>query len=170
MVSGGHGRSGRPPDPFSLRQDGRQGEWTLLPARCDQPAPEWPLGPEQTPRQMVLWAELWRRPQAQEWHRLGLKDEIAMLVVYASEAELPHGTRDSRTLYRQHRELCGLSTSGMARLRWKIATEDENPQVRTPRDPQPRRLRGEPDNVAQIPTSSRQRLLRERMADGDKGA
>ena len=170
MVSGGHGRSGRPPDPFSLRQDGRQGEWTVLPARCDQPAPEWPLGPEQTPRQMVLWAELWRRPQAQEWHRLGLKDEIAMLVVYASEAELPHGTRDSRTLYRQHRELLGLSTAGMARLRWKIATEDENPQVRARGEMQPRRLRDQAavdaSNVQQIP----RRSVRERLADRDNSA
>jgi hypothetical protein len=120
MVSGGHGRSGRTADPNSLRSAAREGEWlTLEPLDSGFRAPEWPLE-SQTDREIVLWQRFWSLPQAAEWLRLHLADEVGLYCRYFAESEDSKGNRESRTLVRQHRELLGLSTAGLERLKWRI--------------------------------------------------
>lgn len=120
MVSGGHGRSGRVADPGSLRSAAREGEWlTLDPLPDGFVAPVWPLE-SQTDRETVLWERFWTLPQAAEWLRLHLADEVALYCRYFAESEDSKGNRESRTLVRQHRELLGLSTAGLERLKWRI--------------------------------------------------
>lgn len=124
MASGGaRGNAGRVADPGALRRErsGDSASWTLL-AAFDGPAPQWPLSEnlENGAREMAIWERLWRRPQASEWSRLGLEDEVALYARYLAEAELPDAPSAVRTLVKQHQELLGLSTAGLNRLRWQL--------------------------------------------------
>ena len=124
MASGGaRGNAGRVADPNALRRErsGDSASWTSL-APFDGPAPEWPLSEnlENGVREMTIWERLWRRPQASEWSRLGLEDEVALYARYLAEAEAPDASSAVRTLVKQHQELLGLSTAGLNRLRWQM--------------------------------------------------
>jgi hypothetical protein len=124
MVSGGHGRSGRVAEPGSLRSAARQGEWLDLPPEgCSDPTPKWPLA-EQSEREAELWERMWAMPQAAQWHQMHLFDEIGFYCRYFAESEDSKGNRESRTLLRQHRELLGLSTAGLERLKWRIGAAE----------------------------------------------
>jgi hypothetical protein len=124
MASGGaRGNAGRVADPNALRRErsGDSASWTQL-APFDGPAPEWPLSEnlENGAREMTIWERLWSRPQASEWSRLGLEDEVALYSRYLAEAEAPDASSAVRTLVKQHQELLGLSTAGLNRLRWQL--------------------------------------------------
>ncbi|MDT0568876.1 hypothetical protein RM704_15595 [Streptomyces sp. DSM 3412] len=140
--------SGPPPDPRSLRQSRptNAAGWTTLPAEGrTAPAPEWPLV-TQTEREIVLWEDLWSRPQAVAWEDLDQRYEVAMFVRKLAEAELPKASVELQKVVRQYLDSLGLSVQGMLRNRWKIApaVEEEQPvpQVEVPRRPSARdRLR-----------------------------
>lgn len=124
MASGGaRGNAGRVADPNALRREraGDSASWTMLEA-FDGPAPQWPLSEnlENGAREMTIWERLWSRPQASEWSRLGLEDEVALYARYLAEAEAPDASSAVRTLVKQHQELLGLSTAGLNRLRWQL--------------------------------------------------
>lgn len=124
MPSGGHARSGPPPDPNAIRRD-RPGDlagWVTLPAPRSGPVPDWPLT-ETTKREDAMWARLWVTPQAAMWDRLGLRDEVALYVRTFCEAAERDATANIRTLALRQMEGLGLSAAGMARLRWKLAAE-----------------------------------------------
>jgi hypothetical protein len=128
VASGGaRGNAGRVADPTALRRErsGDSASWTTLEA-FDGPAPEWPLSEnlENGDREMTIWMRLWSRPQASEWSRLGLEDEVALYARYLAEAELPDASSAVRTLVKQHQELLGLSTAGLNRLRWQLPAGD----------------------------------------------
>src|SRR3954471_3208387 len=110
MAKGGaRARAGRPQDPSAFRRDRVEGEWTLLPAAGrDGELPEWPLT-DQSPREAVLWAAEWRRPQAIMWERNGQGLEVAMFVRGTVEAESARASVASRTLFRQMLDSLGLS-------------------------------------------------------------
>ena len=128
MASGGaRGNAGRIPDPNALRRErsGDAASWTVLVAP-DFDAPDWPLsaGLENSAREVTIWERLWKRPQASEWLRLGLEDEVALYARYLAEAEAPDAPSAVRTLVKQHQELLGLSTAGLNRLRWQLPAGD----------------------------------------------
>jgi len=128
MASGGaRGNAGRVADPNALRRErsGDSASWTVL-ASFDGKAPEWPLSEnfENGDREMTIWSRLWTRPQASEWLRLGLEDEVALYARYLAEAEAPDASSAVRTLVKQHQELLGLSTAGLNRLRWQLPAGD----------------------------------------------
>ena len=111
MASGGaRGNAGRVADPNALRRDraGDAASWVTLEPRSGE-VPEFPLE-SATGRELVLWERLWGRPQASEWERLFLHDEVALYVRYLVEAEQPDASSAVRTLVKQHQELLGLST------------------------------------------------------------
>src|SRR4051794_14263470 len=95
-------RSGPPPDPDALRRDrDSDGDWLVLPVAGRQgDTPAWPL-PTATERELKLWADEWRRPQALVWDRNGQHLEVALFVRAVVEAEDPRATTASRTLVRQ---------------------------------------------------------------------
>ena len=132
MASGGaRGNAGRVADPNALRRDrtGDSATWTVL-EPFDGPLPGWPLAESELlgHREVVIWERLWKRPQASEWSRLGLEDEVALYTRYLAEAELPDASASVRTLVKQHQELLGLSTAGLNRLRWQLPA-GEAPKV-----------------------------------------
>lgn len=128
MASGGaRGNAGRVADPNAFRRDraGDDAAWIVLdssPAKV----PAWPLEIA-TERELAVWERLWSRPQASEWLRLGLEDEVALYARYFVEAEQPEASGSTRTLVKQHQELLGLSTAGLKRLHWVIPAGDSAP-------------------------------------------
>jgi hypothetical protein len=96
---GARNRSGPPPDPGSLRSAGR--EWLTLPAKGREgPAPEWPLT-RATVRELALWAQLWRKPQAILWQENGQEIEVAMHVRHLVLSEGRKAPTAARSLLRQ---------------------------------------------------------------------
>lgn len=125
MASGGtRGNAGRVADPNALRRDrtGDTASWTPL-TKPEFQAPEFPLD-NLSDREATIWARLWSKPQANEWMRLGLDDEVALYTRYLAEAEMPDASASVRTLVKQHQELLGLSTAGLNRLRWQLPAGD----------------------------------------------
>lgn len=130
MSSGGNrGGAGRPASTSSFRYDAS--EWTVLAlpsARSRAKPPEFPL-PNPSEREQMLWESHWKKPQATQWKVQDLTDEVALYVRYLAEAECPEAATSIRQLVRQHRDLLGLSTSGMSRMKWRI----EEPPKKEPR-------------------------------------
>lgn len=124
MPSGGaRARSGPAPDPAALRRNRPQdaAQWVVLPAEgYDGPMPPWPLSTP-TEREHELWERLWVKPQALMWARDQLDYEVAAYVRCLARAETPKGSALMWSEQRQRAESLGLSVSGMARNRWKVA-------------------------------------------------
>lgn len=140
--------SGPPPDPNALRRDRPSDKdgWTTLPQRTDEPVPDWPLaglvltdGDDEEGRtaaalhrrELEVWAELWRTPQATAWHRLGWTSEVALYVRLMVVAERTANTK-SLAEARMWSDRLGLNPAAMLRNRWRVAT-DEVAQVRESR-------------------------------------
>ncbi len=125
MPKGGHAASGPPPDPNALRRN-RPGDptWTSLPlAGREEEPPEWPLT-TQDERELELWADLWSKPQAIMWERLGQLYEVAMCVRMLARAEAPRSSVELQKVLRQYFDSLGLTTQGMLRNRWRIEQPD----------------------------------------------
>lgn len=102
-------------------RNGRSGaDWIRLPAggRTGDP-PAWPI-PRPTKREIQLWAELWKSPQALMWEAKGQQLQVALYVRSLREAEKPGVPVASRTLLLRQEEYLGLSEPGLARNHWII--------------------------------------------------
>lgn len=128
MASGGaRARSGPAPDPNALRRSlpGDAAGWTTLPSEGRSgDAPAWPLTAAPDAAERHHWATLWKSPQAVQWERMGVAVEVALYVRRLVEAELPGAPVALGTLLRQMQESLGLSVTGMARNRWRIAVDE----------------------------------------------
>lgn len=122
MPSGGHANSGPAPDPKALRRERDSGDWITLPAEGRAgDLPGWPLT-KATQRELKIWADLWTKPQAVMWERLGQVAEVALYVRRLSIAEGRKAPTNAVTLVRQIAETLGLTITGLARNKWKIGT------------------------------------------------
>lgn len=143
MASGGaRARSGPAPDPSALRRDRKDDKaWVSLPAEgFSGDVPEFPLG-SASDQEIELWADLWRKPQAVMWDRLGLKYEVAAYVRAFLESVQPEASAGLKTAVLRMSAELGLSTVGMGQLRWKISSdelaekrEEAKPQRKSARD------------------------------------
>lgn len=95
-------------------------EWVLLPAEgFAGPVPGWPFEPTDA-AEVAMWDELWSKPQAAEWARLGLTYQVAAYVrafVESTAAEASAGLKTA--VLRMEVEL-GISPSGMKQNGWLI--------------------------------------------------
>lgn len=126
MASGGaRTRSGPAPDPNALRRERKDDAgWVTLPAEgFAGEAPSYPLIDE-SGFELDLWNELWEKPQAVMWDRLGLKYQVAAYVRAYSESTLPEASAGLKTAVLRMEGELGLSLPGMHALRWKFS-EDE---------------------------------------------
>jgi hypothetical protein len=138
--------SGPPPDPNALRRDRKSDAgFTVLPAsgRVGDPPP-WPLT-DPAPRESVLWAAFWAKPQAILWELNGQAFEVAMHVRCFAEAEKPGAPTAVRTLVRQQADALLLTIPAMHSARVRISVDE----VRGKREAAP---------VAAPASSSRSRL------------
>lgn len=126
MASGGaRARSGPAPDPNALRRDRKDdAAWLTLPAD-GRPgkAPAWPLL-DPDGRELALWADYWKRPQAILWERNGQALEVALHVRTFFEAERPDANASLRTLVRQQMDALLLTIPAMNAARVRIATDE----------------------------------------------
>lgn len=114
-------RSGPAPDPNALARERDEGEWTVLPeSGRTGPAPDWPLSPAATTRECKVWDELWARPQAIMWEKLGQDFYVGLYVRRLVEAEKKGSAVNLSTLVRQMADALGLTTPGLHSNRWKI--------------------------------------------------
>lgn len=146
MPSGGHARSGPPPDPNALRRDRADDKgWTTLPVGgFTGDIPEWPLpSQDEFGSEFALWMKLWRKPQAFMWSRLGLEQQIASYVRSFVESTEPGASAGLKTAVLRMEGELGISIVGMNGLRWKFS-EDQLEVKRTA--------------VASVPSSARERL------------
>jgi hypothetical protein len=125
MPSGGHGNSGPAPDPNALRRDRKDdAAWQVLPVEgFSGVVPDLPLG-EVSEAELALWSELWCKPQAFMWDRLGLKYEVAAYVRAFLESVESGASAGLKTAVLRMGAEIGLSLPGMHSLRWKFG-EDE---------------------------------------------
>jgi hypothetical protein len=86
----------------------------------------WPLT-EQTGREIELWIDLWARPQAVMWERLGQEYEVAMCARMLARAEVPRSSVELLKTVKQFFDSLGLSTAGMLRNRWRLSEGGAGP-------------------------------------------
>ena len=124
MASGGHARSGPPPDPNALRRDrpSDKAEWVELPAAGRVgPPPQWPLA-DVVGNELEVWAREWRRPQAAEWERNGQELEVALYVRSITISEAPKATAADRNVTQRKMTDLGITVPGLRANRWRIAS------------------------------------------------
>lgn len=127
--------SGRPQDPSALRTDRRidSGAWLSLPRGGRQgPPPVWPLL-RPTARELQLWAQDWKRPQAVMWEELHLEREVALYVRTFRDAEDPSATVARRVLVHRQMDSLGLTVAGMRACHWTL--EEVPAPVARPAEP-----------------------------------
>ncbi len=150
MTSGGtRGRSGPAPDPNALRRDRKDdAAWVTLPIEgYVGDVPEFPLtkiaiydvyvvdkkrikelNVEATEQrwqdELDLWAELWEKPQAYQWSKLGLELQVASYVRAFHDSVAAGAPASMKTAVLRMSAEIGLSLPGMHQLRWKFSTDE----------------------------------------------
>lgn len=123
---GARARSGPAADPNALRRQDHSDSkgWVVLPVGGRVGVvPDFPLS-NGLVSELELWAELWIKPQAVMWEKLGLKFQVAAYVRAFLESVEPEASAGIKTaVIRMEGEL-GISLPGMAALRWRLS-EDE---------------------------------------------
>ena len=133
MPSGGHARSGPPPDPNALRRERDKADWVTLPAEGRSgPPPAWPLSAP-TARERHFWTVMWAKPQAVMWERNGQEHEVAIYVRRLVAAEKRNAAVTLVTQVRQYADSLGLTIPGLRCNRWRIGT----PASSTPKSDEP---------------------------------
>ena len=127
MASGGRrARSGPAPDPLSRTSLVNGREFTILPLEHDAPVPEFPFS-DVSVAELAVWGELWKKPQAVMWSRLGLVFQVAAYARSLVESVEPGASAGLKTaVIRMEAEL-GISTSGMLQNGWVIETPAGGP-------------------------------------------
>lgn len=130
-VSGSRGgarkRSGPRPREGSERSLARGYSLTALPAEgYPGPVPEFPL-PDASGRELEVWAETWRLPQACAWslpsERWRLRT-VAMWVRLAVRCEALDAKPTEIAQLHRFADQVGLTTAGLAEMGWKVAVDE----------------------------------------------
>ena len=128
MTRGGaRNRSGPPANPNSERSDRRGYSLTALPAEgYDGPVPDFPL-PDPLPRELSVWAEAWRTPQACAWslpsERWRLRT-VAMWVRLSVRCEAPDAGAAHLAQLHRFADQIGMTTAGLAEMGWRVAVDE----------------------------------------------
>lgn len=135
MPSGGHGRTGPPPDPNALRRS-RPADvagWTTLPAEGRQgPPPPWPLAEKPNPAEARVWAQFWRKPQAVVWERDQIFEPVAMFVRQYIEGMARNSSAENRKTVRIMFSDLYLTSDSLARARLRIAPAEVSGAAKAP--------------------------------------
>jgi hypothetical protein len=126
MPKGG-ARTKSGPAPSLTRVKSQHSDWLTLPAGgYVGRIPTWPF-PDSSAREKLIWAKLWRRPQAAAWISLAVwPADVAMFVRLSVAAE--EGDLKSAAEARQWNDRLGLNPDAMLRKRWKISTDEVTPK------------------------------------------
>ena len=128
---GARNRSGPQAQEGSGRSDRRGFTLTALPAEgYSGKPPEFPL-PGATERELEVWADAWRTPQACAWSmpsEAWRVPTVAMWVRVKVRCEDPDS--GAALLGQLHRfaDQIGLTTAGLAEMGWKVAVDETAPK------------------------------------------
>lgn len=114
--------SGPAPNPASRRQTGNQANtWLDLPAAgYAGPVPEWPLRMP-TDRELEVWAEIWRSPQAAAWALNGWVHDVGLYVRYLVLGET---SLEPAKEARMWSDRLGLNPTAMLKNRWRVRGDE----------------------------------------------
>lgn len=147
MTKGAHGRGGPAANPNSGRSEQRADGWTELPAKVTGRPPVFPLE-GMTAGEKLLWAGLWKKPQAAIWKKRGMQFQVAAYVRAFLESTAKGAPASLKTAVLRQEDSLGISLVGLQQLRWKIrddevAAKRSSPAAVEPEKAAPvRRLRG----------------------------
>lgn len=129
MASGGaRNRSGPQADPLSARSDARGVKFDALPSEGFQgDIPEFSL-PDATDRELQVWAELWRTPQAVAWDVEPWRHRIVEM--YTRWSVRSEGDVPAAFLGQVHRmgDQLGLTPAGLRENGWSIVRDEVAPK------------------------------------------
>lgn len=130
MAKGGHARSGPRPDPNSLNSQRKGLSYGTLPAEGYQgEPPEWPL-PASTPRELEVWREVWRTPQAVAWSVQPWRHHpVALWVRWTVRMEAPDAPAALATATMRQADAIGLTPAGLKENGWTIGEPAETPSA-----------------------------------------
>lgn len=135
MASGGaRNRSGPKADPSSGRSDARGYSLSKLPAEgYTGPVPEFPL-PTASARELEVWEQAWRTPQACAWSLPSERWRIATVAMWVRVKVRCEDIDAGAALYGQlHRfaDQIGMTTAGLAEMGWKVAVDEVGAKAAT---------------------------------------
>lgn len=125
MRGGARNRSGPPPDEKSGRSDRRGLSFTALPSEgyCGE-VPDFPL-PDVTERELEVWADAWRTPQAEAWAAQPWRHRtVALWVRWSVRMEHPEASAALGQVVVRFADQIGLTPAGLKENGWKIATDE----------------------------------------------
>lgn len=124
---GARNRSGPQPNVESGRSDRRGYSLTALPAEGYRgEAPEFPL-PTPSKRELEVWAQAWRTPQACAWSMPSESWRIrtvAMWVRLTVRCEESDATASLLGQLHRFADQIGMTTAGLAEMGWKVAVDE----------------------------------------------
>lgn len=127
MTSGGARNRNRLPDAESGRSDRRGYTLTALPAEGYRgPIPDFPL-PSPTPRELEVWEQAWRTPQACAWSlpsEAWRQRTVALWVRVSVRSEEPDAPASVLAQLHRFADQVGLTTAGLAEMGWKVAVDE----------------------------------------------
>lgn len=126
MARGGaRNRSGPKLDEKSGRSERRGVVFTALPAEgFDGAPPEFPM-PAPSGRELEVWAEAWRTPQAAAWSVQSWRwRAVAMWVRWSVRMEAEDASAALGNVVIRYADQIGLTPAGMKENGWKIAEDD----------------------------------------------
>lgn len=129
MARGGaRNRSGPQPEEGSGRSDARGVVFTALPADGFRgEVPEFPL-PDALERELVVWAQAWRTPQAAAWSVQSWRwRTVALWVRWSVRMEDPEAGAALGNVVVRLADQVGLTPAGLRENGWKIAERAPDP-------------------------------------------
>lgn len=119
---GARNRSGPQPDPKSIRSAARNLNYAPLPAEgYDGAPPDWPL-PSPTDRELELWVEAWRSPQAAAWSSEPWRwHAVAMWVRISAICEDRDVSASHLAQVHRFADQIGMTPAGLKENGWTIA-------------------------------------------------
>lgn len=141
MASGGpRNRAGRKPGPNSEQTF----NLTALPAEGYRGnVPDFPL-PEASDRELEVWADAWRTPQACAWSMPSERwrtRTVAMWVRLSVRCESHEASAANLAQLHRFADQIGMTTAGLAEMGWRVAVDETAAKRDEPKDDQPKRER-----------------------------
>jgi hypothetical protein len=145
MAKGGaRNRSGPKPTESSERSERRGYSLTALPAEGYRgEVPDFPL-PDATPRELEVWTEAWRSPQACAWSMPSERWRIrtvSMWVRLSVRCEQPDAGASHIGQLHRFADQIGMTTAGLAEMGWKVAVDETAAKAAEQKPEQPKRER-----------------------------
>ena len=146
MARGGaRNRSGPVPAEGSARSEARGYSLTALPAEgFDGEPPAWPLTAA-TRRELDVWREVWRTPQACAWalpSEAWRAQTVARWVRQAVLCESHEAKAADHAQLHRYADQVGLTTAGLREMGWKVAVDEVGAaRAQTPKPARPKPVR-----------------------------